>query len=234
MSAQIRPAVALVAPVEAWHPARQRHQRTEIDDRGGALMRAELGEDGRSGRILYRNGKQRAEDHVRRHMRHFLFDLDRLRTCLHVYPGHGGLPGRPHGGKGLAQPPAFEGGIDDPPLARPGLAVRDEDAVAQKRLQPLADAAGLRKVHRPALQHQIDQRGIVAEVGAEERRPELRHPGTVEPRGLGREDIVTKEPEIAPERHPVGPRGGLGRDHAACPWGLSGVSMRLCEGARPR
>ena len=125
---------------------------------------------------------------------------------------HGRLARGPHRREGLAQPPALEGRVDDPPLPLPGGAVGQEHRLAEQRPEPGADAVGLGEVAGPLVEDGADQRRVVDQHRAEEGRAELGHPGAVEPRGLGREDVGPEQPQVAPERDPVaaGPRAWAG------------------------
>ena len=131
----------------------------------------------------------------------FRLDLDRAAIGHRLQPGAGGNRRIPHRRKHLAQATAFKGRVDDAALAFPGGAIGDEDRLAQPRFQPLADAVGLREIHRPPFQDQFDKLRIIAQVRPEKRRAKFGHPGVVQPRGLGRQDIVAKQLQIAQQSH---------------------------------
>jgi hypothetical protein len=117
----------------ARHPARQGQERAQVQDRLAALIGAEFAKTSARS-VLDRDGEKRAEDHVGRGMAHHRLDV----LFARLQPRHRRLARPQHRRKGVAQPPAFEGRVDDPPLPRPCLAIGQEDRIAQKRPQPFA------------------------------------------------------------------------------------------------
>ena len=182
-------------PMPARQEARQGQEGGEVQDGLCALVVAELGEDLCRHLMFDRDGKERAENHIGCRVAHRLLDFDftRLHACA------GGLCGRPHGWKRIAQASALEGGVDDPPLTLPRLAIGEKDRVAQQRAQPLADPVGFGEIIGPLFQDEVQQRGFVDHETAKERCFEFGHPRAIEPRGLRRQDVLPEKPHVAPE-----------------------------------
>ena len=63
----------------------------------------------------------------------FRLYFNRFRADLQAQPFDAGDARIPHRGEGVAQAAAFEGGVDDPALACPGLTIGEKDALAQER-----------------------------------------------------------------------------------------------------
>ena len=186
-------------------PFGHRQQGGEVQERLRALMRAKLGKHRARHCMFNRDREQRPEDHICGGVGGLRLDFNRRAIRLGAQPRDTGLPCRPHRGESIAQPPALKGGVDDPALAFPRRAIGQEHAIAQKRGEAFADPVRFREIAGALFQHQINQLRVVAKVGAEERCAEFGHPGAVEARGLGRENIGAEQLEILPERDILGP-----------------------------
>ncbi len=194
-------------------PGRQRQDRGEVDQRLRVLVLAEGGEHLRRGPVLDRHREQRAEDHVGGGVAGLGLDVD-LAPGLRLEPCDRGAAGVEHRREGVAQPPALEGRVDDPPRPCPRGAIGDEDRIAEQRREPGLQPPRFRKVAGTGLEDQLDQRGVVADEAVNDGRAEFGHPGPVEPRRQGREQVAAEGTGEAEHGAAAVAADGLGRDHA--------------------
>ena len=164
---------------------------------------------------------------------------------LWLYIARGAVGQRGHAGdrrrprrldrrKGIAQPPARKGGVNNAALLFPQIAVGQEHRVPQQGPQPCADAVRFGEIIGAFVQHQPDQLWIIHHIAAEKRGAKLCHPRAVQLGGLRRQNICAEQFEVAKQRHLIRPRRRLGRNHGAISvYFDAGTSMREAEGARP-